>query len=90
MTYTVLTLNPSIILAHRTVLLLHNEWLLLNMFYVSMDLRKSGYVSIVYTLWLTTTELLLLLWGPRLQLCNQLLWRPLPLLNNWSRSTVEY
>jgi hypothetical protein len=28
MTYTVLTLNPSIILAHRTLLLLHNEWLL--------------------------------------------------------------
>jgi hypothetical protein len=28
MTYTVLALNPSIILAHRTLLLLHNEWLL--------------------------------------------------------------
>jgi hypothetical protein len=22
--------------------------------------------------------------------CNQLLWRPLPLLTNWSRSAVEY
>jgi hypothetical protein len=28
-TYTVLTLNPSIILAHRTLLLLHNEWMMM-------------------------------------------------------------
>jgi hypothetical protein len=28
MTYMVLTLIPSIILAHRTLLLLHNEWVL--------------------------------------------------------------
>jgi hypothetical protein len=45
----------------------------------------------VYTLYdSTTTELLLSLWRPRLPLCNQLLWRPLPSLTKWSRSAVEY
>jgi hypothetical protein len=48
----------------------------------------------VYTSDLTTIESILLLRRPRLQLCNhccnQLLWRPLPLLTNWSRSAVEY
>jgi hypothetical protein len=44
-------------------------------------------VTVYYTLQLTTTESLLLLWRPRLQLCNhrcnRLLWHPLPSLTNW-------
>jgi hypothetical protein len=48
------------------------------------QLHKS--VTVYYTLQLTTTESLLLLWRPRLQLCNhrcnQLLWHPLPSLTS--------
>jgi hypothetical protein len=48
----------------------------------------------VYASQLTTIESVLFHWRLRLQLCNhccnQLLWRPLPLLINWSRSAVEY